>query len=169
MQTHQQAVFRLAYLILGDAHEADDVAQETFIRAFRAIDSFDVQRPIRPWLLSIATNLSRNRRRAWGRFANALRRWVLQRPELLTEPSIAQLGMAQAQAQRLWLAVRQLPQSAQEVIFLRFFLDLSEAECADALGIALGTVKSRTSRAVARLREIVMRDFPDLADEDIAT
>lgn len=164
MQTHQQAVFRLAYLMLGDAHEADDVAQDTFIRAFRAIDSYDPTRPIRPWLLRIASNLARNRRRAWGRFAHALRRFVFQRPEVLAAPSIEQLGVANAQAQRLWQAVRQLPQAAQEMIYLRFFLDLSEAECAETLNIATGTVKSRTSRAVTRLREIVAREFPELGE-----
>jgi RNA polymerase sigma-70 factor (ECF subfamily) len=64
---HQQAVFRLAYLLLGDPDEAEDVAQETFLRAWRALKGFDSTRPLRPWLLSIAANLSRNRYRSAGR------------------------------------------------------------------------------------------------------
>ena len=56
---HQQAVFRLAYLILGDPADADDVAQEAFIRAYHALDRFDTSRAARPWLLSIAANLAR--------------------------------------------------------------------------------------------------------------
>ena len=55
----QEAVFRLAYLLLGDADEAQDVAQEAFIRAFRALHRFDPARPLRPWLLSITANLVR--------------------------------------------------------------------------------------------------------------
>ncbi|MBV9786854.1 MAG: hypothetical protein JOZ51_01680, partial [Chloroflexi bacterium] len=51
VRQHQDAVFRLAYLLLGDADDADDVAQETFIRAFGALDRFDPSRPLRPWLL----------------------------------------------------------------------------------------------------------------------
>src|SRR5512135_375940 len=58
---HQQAVFRLAYLFTGDPDEAEDVTQETFVRAFRFISRFDRTRPFRPWLLSITANLARNR------------------------------------------------------------------------------------------------------------
>jgi DNA-directed RNA polymerase specialized sigma24 family protein len=61
MRLHQQPVYRFAYLMLGDPDEAEDAAQETFIRAFRSLDRFDLSRPLRPWLLSIAANLSKNR------------------------------------------------------------------------------------------------------------
>jgi RNA polymerase sigma-70 factor, ECF subfamily len=64
VQTQQQALFRLAYLMLGDAADAEDVAQEALIRAYRAIDRFDPQRPVKPWLLTITANLARNRGRA---------------------------------------------------------------------------------------------------------
>ncbi|MEW5987644.1 MAG: sigma factor, partial [Chloroflexota bacterium] len=70
---YQEAVFRLAYLILRDADEAEDVAQETFVRAFRSLGRFDSSRPLRPWLLTIAANLARNRRRAIGRYLAAAR------------------------------------------------------------------------------------------------
>ncbi|HEX2908622.1 MAG TPA: sigma factor, partial [Phototrophicaceae bacterium] len=66
VSSHQEAVFRLAYLLLGDASDAEDVAQETFIRAFRFLARFDETRNWRPWLLSIAANLTRNRRRSVG-------------------------------------------------------------------------------------------------------
>src|SRR5689334_7811726 len=74
VREHQQAIFRLAYLMLGDASDAEDVAQETFMRAFRALDRFDTSRAARPWLLSIAANLARNRRRSLGRYLQALTR-----------------------------------------------------------------------------------------------
>ena len=64
VRDHQDAIFRLAYLLLGDAHDAEDVAQEVFVRAFRALHTFDVTRPLRPWLLRITTNLAHNYRRS---------------------------------------------------------------------------------------------------------
>ena len=81
MREHQQAVFRLAYLLLGDADEAEDVAQETFIRAYRALERFDASRPLRPWLLRIASNLASNQRRSIGRYFGALQRLVFLDPE----------------------------------------------------------------------------------------
>ena len=77
---HQEPVFRFAYLLLGDPDEAQDAAQETFIRAFYALRRFDETRPLRPWLMSIAANLSRNRRRTLGRYLNALTRLARQQP-----------------------------------------------------------------------------------------
>ena len=64
MVAHQQAVFRLCYLLLGDPDDAEDIAQETFLRAWKYLKSFDSTRPLRPWLLSIASNLASNRRRS---------------------------------------------------------------------------------------------------------
>ena len=71
---HQEAVFRFAYLLLGDPDDAEDVAQETFLRAWRYLARFDPARPLRPWLLSIASNLASNRRRTAGRYLSALTR-----------------------------------------------------------------------------------------------
>ena len=75
VQEHQQAVFRLAYLlVVGDADDAEDLAQETFIRAHRALDRFESGRPLRPWLLRITTRLASNWRRSAGRYLMALQR-----------------------------------------------------------------------------------------------
>lgn len=71
LRAYQPAVFRLAYLLLGDA---DDVAQETFLRAQKALPRFDIERPLRPWLFRIAANLARNKRRSLGRYFAALQR-----------------------------------------------------------------------------------------------
>jgi RNA polymerase sigma-70 factor, ECF subfamily len=164
MQTHHQVVFRLAYLLLGDADDAEDVAQETFIRAYRAIDRFDAAREMRPWLLSIATNLARNKRRSVARFLSALQRAVFARPEWVQSPNIESEAVAALQAQRLWQAVRTLSPADQEIIYLRHFLDVSEAEVSAALNIAVGTVKSRTHRALSRLRTVIEHEFPDLKE-----
>lgn len=160
VRQHQQAVFRLAYLFTGDADEAEDVAQETFIAALKALPRFDTTRPLRPWLLRIATNLAHNRHRSIGRYLSALRRAVLAEPP---EESTAEAESAQRwESQALWDAVRRLSIVDQEVIYLRYFMELSVSETAEILKIEEGTVKSRLSRALDRLRGVVQRDFPIL-------
>ncbi len=159
---HQQDAFRLAYLFLGDAEDAEDVAQEAFIRAFRALDRFDTSRPFRPWLLSITANLARNRRRSAGRYFAALRRLVQSEPESVTPARTR--DPRRWEAELLWQAVRRLQRKDQEIIYLRFFLELSVAETAQTLDIAPGTVKSRLHRALARLRGVIEREFPNLQE-----
>jgi RNA polymerase sigma-70 factor (ECF subfamily) len=158
VREHQEAVFRLAYLFLGDAAEAEDAAQETFIRAHRVLKTFDASRPLRPWLLRIVANLALNRRRAAGRYFAALRRWMFAVPEpsLHVEAESARRW----EAQTLWEAVRRLNPKDQEVIYLRYFLELSVAETAEVLSVEEGTVKSRLSRALERLRGIVEQNYP---------
>ncbi len=162
VQAHQQAVFRLAYLITGNAADAEDVAQEALIRALHALHRFDTTRPLRPWLLTIASNLARNRRRTIGRYLAAIRRLVQAEPEAVHDAhaEVVQTGEAQA----LWQAVRRLRATDQEIIYLRFFLELSEAEAAQAQGIAVGTAKSRLHRALQRLRGVVDSEFPALRE-----
>jgi RNA polymerase sigma-70 factor, ECF subfamily len=158
VQQHQEAMFRLAYLMLGDRDDAADIAQDALIRAFRSLDQFDVSRPLRPWLLSITANLARNRRRSLGRYWGALRRlvWLDPTPTGNVETETAQ----QLEAQALWKAVQQLNSTDQEIIYLRYFLELSVTETADILDVEAGTVKSRLSRALGRLRAVVEQHFP---------
>ncbi len=78
---HQEPVFRLAYLLLGDPDDAQDVTQDAFIRAYRALERFDAQRPLRPWLLRIVSNLASNRRRSIGRYLAALARFSQENPD----------------------------------------------------------------------------------------
>lgn len=157
---YQQPVFRLAYLILGDAADAEEIAQETFVRAYLSLHRFNEQRPFRPWLLQIARNLARNRRRSLGRSWANLRRWWQQQPEPVEPP----LHQQRANARLLWQAVRQLQPVWQEVIYLRYFLALSEAETAAALDIAPGTAKSRLHRALAALKGVIEKDFVELIE-----
>jgi len=163
---HQEAVFRLAYLLLGNSDEAKDVAQDTFIRAFHALDSFDSSRPLRPWLLRITANLARNQGRSIGRYLAAVQRWVRAAPEPVAPPP-GDAHLRQQQAQTLWQAVKQLGQTDQEIIYLRYFLEQSVAETAQALDVAPGTVKSRLHRALNRLRTVIEEDFPALQEERI--
>lgn len=157
---YQQPVFRLAYLILSDAADAEEIAQDTFIRAYLSLHRFDEQRPFRPWVLQIARNLARNRRRALGRSWAHMRRWWQQQPEPVEPP----LHQQRAHAHLLWQAVRRLKPAWQEVIYLRYFLALSEAETAAALDIPPGTAKSRLHRALAALKRVIEQEFVELIE-----
>lgn len=165
VQQHQEAVFRLAYALLGDVQDAQDVAQDTFIRAYRQLDRFDTARPLRPWLLQIARNLTRNRQRAAGRYLAALQRAFAARPRSAYSAASAEREHDQRwEVRALWDAIRQLPAPDQEVITLRYLLDLSTQETAEILGVQPGTVKSRLSRALDRLRGVIQKDFSVLIE-----
>jgi RNA polymerase sigma-70 factor, ECF subfamily len=159
---HQEAVFRLSYLLLGDPDDAEDIAQETFLRAWNHLKRFDPARPLRPWLLSIASNLASNRRRSAGRYLAALTRAF--RNEPTSSASIEEKSTRHMEANDLWKAVQHLGASDQQIIYLRYFLELSVAETAQVLNVAEGTIKSRLSRALERLRGIIQQDFPVLAE-----
>lgn len=161
MLAHQEAVFRLAYLLLGDPDEAEDVAQETFLRAWRNLGRFDASRPLSPWLLRIAVNLARNQRRSAGRYLAALIRNLQGEPPSLTnEEKSAQ----RIEAQQLWQAVQRLQLPDRQIVYLRYFLNLSVAETAETLQVAEGTVKSRLNRALNRMRMVIQREFPEIIE-----
>ena len=163
VEEYREAVFRLAYLLLGDADDAEDVAQEVFIRALRNLHRYDPERDFQPWLMSITANLARNRQRSLGRYWSALRRFAQQ--VVPASPVTPEARSAQAaEAHNLWQAVRCLETNEQEIIYLRYFLDMPVAETSQALNIAPGTVKSRSHRALKRLRQVIERDFPQLAE-----
>ena len=166
VETHRQDVFRLAYLILHDAHEAEDAAQEALIRAYTHLDSFECDRPFRPWLLRVAANTARNRRRAAGRYWGMINR-LWSRPAVETgrvEPVAEKLDQRR-RAEELRQAVGRLRPPAREVIYLRFFLDLNEADTAEVLDVPRGTVKSRTHRALAQLRGVIQQEYPHLEED----
>lgn len=167
VRRYQQPVFRLAYLIVGDAADAEDVAQETFVRAFLSLDRFDTTRPLRPWLMQITANLSRNRRRSIGRYWGAIQRFFQASNAHNPLPTADTTGAAvqrRLEGEHLWQAVQQLPSGAQETVYLRYFLGLSEAETAEALGIAPGTVKSRLHRAIRRLQALLDNPYRELQE-----
>ncbi len=159
---NQEAVFRLAYLLLGDPDDAEDVAQETFLRAWNHLKRFDATRPLRPWLLSIAANLARNRRRSAGRYFAALTRAFRNEPDI--QPSVEEKNVQHSQASDLWKAVQKLGLPDQQIVYLRYFLELSVIETANILQIAEGTVKSRLNRALEKLRVVIDQDFPVLSE-----
>jgi RNA polymerase sigma-70 factor (ECF subfamily) len=160
--TRQEAVFRLSYMLIGDTDDAEDIAQETFLRAWNHLKRFDPTRPLRPWLLSIASNLASNRRRSAGRYLSALMRAF--RNEPAPSNSLEEKSIQHIEARDLWKAVQNLSIADQQIIYLRYFLELSVAETAQALNVPEGTVKSRLRRALERLRGIIQQDFPVLVE-----
>ena len=164
VRAYPMPVFRLAYLLLGSADEAEDVAQETFIRAYRSLERFDTTRHLRPWLFKIATNLAHNQRRSMGRYLAALGRlFQFERGSIGVPtggaPAEVQ-GDQHQEAEELWRAVRALGMADQQIIYFRYFLGLSVDETAESMGLAQGTVKSRLHRALERLRKVIEQDFP---------
>jgi RNA polymerase sigma-70 factor (ECF subfamily) len=153
VQRHEEIAFRTAYLILRDAAEAEDAAQEAFVRAHRALGRFDRGRPLRPWLLAIVANEARNRRRAAARRGALAERAAWDRGPAGAAPSPESAVLAGERRERLLVALGRLREPDRLVIQLRHLLELSEEETAAALGCRRGTVKSRLSRALARLRE----------------
>ena len=148
--SYQSLAFRTAFLITGDAADAEEAAQDAFVKAHRALGRFRSGRPFRPWLLTIVANEARNRRRTRGRRAAlALRAADPRAPG--EDPEAA--ALASERRERLLTAVEGLRDDDREVLACRYFLELSEEETAAALGIARGTVKSRTHRALERLQE----------------
>jgi RNA polymerase sigma factor (sigma-70 family) len=147
VEEHQAIAFRTAYLITGSAADAEEAAQEAFVRAWLALRRFRQGADFRPWLLAIvaneARNRVRNRRRREGLAERAAHELSWQAP--VEEPA----GEADG---RLREALAALPERDRSVLACRFVLDLGELETAAVLGIARGTVKSRTARALERLR-----------------
>jgi RNA polymerase sigma-70 factor (ECF subfamily) len=155
VRAHQGIAFRTAYLVAGSATEAEDAAQEGFVKAYRALGRFRPGSPFRPWLLQIVANEARNRRRSEGRRAAlALRAMAdAQSSSGGAAPSPEGALLAGEDRERLLAAVNGLREEERLVIACRYFLELSEEETAAALGLRLGTVKSRTSRALEHLRK----------------
>jgi RNA polymerase sigma-70 factor (ECF subfamily) len=155
VETYQGIAFRTAYALTGNAADAEEAAQDAFLKAYRALGRFRDGAPFRPWLLRIVANEAHNRRRALGRRTRlALRAAEERSPSGDAAPSPEAELLARAGQTALLLAVRTLPEHQRAVITCRFFLELTEEETAAVLGIRRGTVKSRTARALDRLREL---------------
>ncbi len=150
---NQGIAFRTAYLIARNAADAEEAAQDGFVKAHRALGRFRPGSPFRPWLLAIVANEARNRRRSAGRRAAlALRAAEEDRPGDAAPSPEAALLAGEGRG-RLLAAVESLAEDDRDVIACRYFLELSEQETAAALGLPRGTVKSRTHRALERLKE----------------
>jgi len=155
---YQEVAFRTAYLITGDASEAEEATQEAFIKAYRALGRFRSGAPFRPWLLAIVANEARNQRRAAARRAGLFLR-VAREGTPGNSPSSPEAAVLTAERRaELLEALGDLREEARLAIACRYFLGLSEEETAVALGCARGTVKSRLSRALNSLRSEIAKE-----------
>jgi RNA polymerase sigma-70 factor (ECF subfamily) len=136
--------------VCGTESEAEDVTQEAFVKAFRALPRFREGEPLRPWLMRIVANEAKNRRRSRGRRERLAVRAAAMAPG--SSGSTEDLALGSIKAAELRGALARLEERDRTVIALRYFAGLSEAETGSALDIPVGTVKSRLSRALDRLR-----------------
>jgi RNA polymerase sigma factor (sigma-70 family) len=166
VERYRDLAFRSAFLIVRNAADAEDAAQDAFVKAYYALARFRIGEPFRPWILRIVGNEARNRRRTSGRHERLALR-VVERGgpgDAAPSPDVAVLHDERRRA--LLSALDTLPERERDVIAHRYLLELSEAETAQALGLRPGTVKSRLSRGLSRLRLAL----PDaLAAEEVDT
>ena len=151
VRAHQEICFRAAWISSGAADDAEDAAQEAFMKAFAALPRFRAGAPFRPWLLTIVANEARNRRRS----ANRRAALTLRIPDEPHEPSSEASAIANETRRTLLDAVNQSPDADREVVSYRYLLEMSEAETAAVLVVPVGTVKSRLSRALEKLRTLM--------------
>jgi RNA polymerase sigma factor (sigma-70 family) len=151
VRRHLSATRRAALAIIGSA-QADDVVQEALARAYGALGRLEPARPFRPWLLRIVINEALNQRRSAQRHTVlASRLTCLDRPRPAVSADVDCLAAEQRTA--LFAALEELAPRYRQVVVCRYLLEMSEAETAQVLAISAGTVKSRLSRGLARLRK----------------
>jgi RNA polymerase sigma-70 factor (ECF subfamily) len=156
---HQRTVFNLALHLLGDRDDALDVSQEVFLRVFRTLSRFRGQSALRTWIYRIVVNQVRNRQRWWRRRRRAdlvsLDDHLKSCGELEETREILpdRLLASKETAARIWAAMERLPFDQRTALVLREVDGLHYDEISFTLNVAVGTVKSRLTRARQALRE----------------
>lgn len=155
---HQRMVYGLAFNILGNRDDALDLSQDVFLRVFRTLSSFRGQSALRTWIYRIVVNQARNRQRWWRRRHRAeqvslddyLRNFgdLEARQDILPDRLLA----SKETAAKIWQAMDHLPFEQRTALILREVDGLRYDEIAYSLDIAVGTVKSRLTRARQALR-----------------
>ena len=155
---HQRMVFSLALHLLGDRDEALDLSQEVFLRVFRTLANFRGQSALRTWIYRIVINQARNRQRWWRRRHRANQVSLDEHMQECGEFESATTVLpdralaSKETAQRIWQALDRLPFDQRTALILREIDGLRYEEIAFSLGVAVGTVKSRLTRARQALR-----------------
>lgn len=144
---HGREIQCVAFLILRDSDEAEDVLAETLVTAWRKAGTLRNPAALRPWLLRVATNRALSRRRSETRTVHL---------RAIGEPATDDISTAVAARTALADAVRELPPRMRAAVALRYHADLSVAEVAAALGTSENTVKTQLRTALARLREALV-------------
>ncbi len=153
VERHHSLLLGFLYRMTGDRALAEDLVQETFVRVLRGIRQYDYPRPFKPWLYSIATHLARDHyKRAEMRYT------VLMLEDAAEEEMDApeERLLLDGAARQVAVAITQLPDHQREAVVLRYYQELSLAEIAEMMQVPVGTVKSRLSLGLKRLREVVV-------------
>lgn len=150
VRRHQEVAFRVAWLVLRDPDEARDAVQEAFVKAYAALPRFRRGAPFRPWLCRIAANEARNRGRSSRRRDALAVRMAAASGDVAASPEATALSNDDARS--LVRALEALRDEDRTVVAYRYLLEMTEAETAEVLHIPVGTVKSRLSRALVKLR-----------------
>ena len=157
---HWRRAHRAAYLVVGDASAAEDIAQESFLAAIRALDRFDRRRPFGPWLHRIAVNRAIDYARA--RALRAERAILTDDDAPTAERGAPAVGAASGEpgsiSDELGAALAGLSPDHRAVIVLRYVLEYTPGEIGEILGLPRGTVNSRLRRGLDRLRPMVSED-----------
>jgi len=148
---YMRRAYLAAVALVGNREDAMDISQEAFVKAYRAIGRFDLERPFYPWFLRILRNqcfdwMRKRRARPAGDLIKEL-------PDGRMNPEV--LARRNEIKEQVWTAVRRLSERDREIIVLRHFQHFSYAEIAETLGIPQGTVMSRLFTARSRLRELL--------------
>jgi RNA polymerase sigma factor (sigma-70 family) len=153
VERYREVAFRTAWLITRSSADAEDAAQEAFVKAFYALGRFRAGEAFRPWVLRIVSNEAKNRRRSAGRRERLTVRLAQDRGPGDAAPSPEAAALGREEQEALLGAIERLSEPERLVVMYRYLLELSEAETARTLAIRPGTVKSRLSRALGRLRD----------------
>ncbi|HEY2354675.1 MAG TPA: sigma-70 family RNA polymerase sigma factor [Gaiellaceae bacterium] len=153
-ERHARAIYNYCFRRVGDWATAEDLLSTVFLEAWRRREKTLPPDKVLPWLYGIATNVVRNRRRTERRYAAALRRMPRPMPEPDYADSVAERADDERRMTQALALVASLPKREQDVLALCGWMKLSYEDAALALGIPVGTVRSRVSRARARLREL---------------
>ena len=152
-ERHARAVYNYLFRRTGDWSLAEDLTSVVFLDAWRRRSNVRLERDLAlPWLLGVATNVLRNRRRSQWRYRAALERVPRERVEDFATDADSRLDDERLM-RRVLRSLSKLPKREQDVLALCAWAELSYEEAAVALGVPVGTVRSRLSRARARLRE----------------
>ena len=156
---YQGIAYRVAWLVVRNRGDAEDAVQDALMKTYYALPRFRPGAPFRPWVLRIVANEARNRGRSSRRREGlALRVAAAERGAAAPSPEVAALARADAEA--LAAALDRLPERDRLVVAYRYLFEMSEAETAEALDVRPGTVKSRLSRALVRLRTDLASNAP---------
>ena len=153
-------IYRTVLFLTRSEGLADDITQETFIKAFQKFNTFDSARPLQPWLYKIALNTTRNvlRKQKWLKFTDEI-------PEISCFKAVENSVLKSEERKELWQHINNLSIKSKEVLVLHFYSGLKLQEISDILGIPLGTCKSRLNSALNSLRKQIPKNEFSLLDE----